>query len=846
MKPSHNACDEEPIRVPGSIQPHGFLLILDAEDARIVAASANVDTFLNRPLSTLLGAPVDTILGHDLLEAIRILIPLDETAASLTYLGVFQVAEAPYSVVTHRVGRERLVEFEPLREKISPELINGVLTNFVSKLQSLHDQTDLCKAIARQVKELTGFNRVLLYSFDEAGHGTVLTEENDGTLPSYLDLRFPATDIPAQARELYILNTVRIIPDATYTPSPLKGLADRPMASLDLSMSLLRSVSPVHLEYMQNMGTMSSMSISIVCDGRLWGLISAHHAEPRTVPYLVRGACDLLTKLVGSRLIALRTIAKLEKMVLFHAVQLQILTHLAAESEYVAAMISQMDRLAQITDASGVALVIDGRCELAGQAPDVSIVLRLVAWLDTQPDLQLFSSNYLGRQLPWAEEIREVASGLIAIRISDVRQGYLLWFRPELVRTIKWAGEPIKLKDEIGGLHPRTSFAAWQELLRGQSLAWTDTELQSAQEFRAALATISLKRAEQAVLLSEARFQQLTMAMPNPVWTSNDVGLLTFANQRWHDQGLGTGGLWFDRGRIVEDDHQRCSELWRIAVSSGIEFEMEARFRRFSDQAERWNLIRSIPFLNADGSRAGWIGTCTDLTDQHERERALQISEKLALTGRMTSVIAHEINNPLESITNLLYLLRQELQDDGPARGYISLAEIELQRISGITKQTLRWSRENAQRAEYGTAGALFDDVLRLLAGKIRNREVTVTTLPGRGVRIFGVTGQLQQVLANLVSNAVDAVPVGGRISLGATHAEAMTEIVVSDEGSGMSTEMQLQIFQPFYSTKGALGNGLGLYISQEIIEKHGGRLVVDSIVGKGTQVRIQLPPTAA
>jgi light-regulated signal transduction histidine kinase (bacteriophytochrome) len=190
----------------------------------------------------------------------------------------------------------------------------------------------------RSDKGSTGFNRILLYRFDEAGHGTVLCEQNDGTLPSYLDLRFPASDIPQQARDLYILNTIRIIPDANYVPSPLHGLDKRPLGSLDLSISILRSVSPVHLEYMRNMGTMSSMSVSIICEGKLWGLISGHHAEQRTVPYLVRSACDLLTRLVATQLTSLATSVSLQQMVHFHAVQRRMLTQMAAENNYLAAM----------------------------------------------------------------------------------------------------------------------------------------------------------------------------------------------------------------------------------------------------------------------------------------------------------------------------------------------------------------------------------------------------------------------------------------------------------------------------------------------------------------------------
>ena len=845
-------CEDEPIRIPGSIQRHGFMLLLDKREEHVIGASENAEEFLAVPLKLILGASVDTILAREVLAALRAGIRSDETASLLTFLGSFKMRDELHSVVTHLVGDLRVLEFERLEHLVSPELMNSVITNFVATLSKLNGEAELLQAITRQVKDLTGFDRVLLYRFDQAGHGTVLTEENNGTLPSYLDLRFPASDIPQQARELYVLNTVRIIPDATYVPSPLRASAQKTVEGLDLSMSLLRSVSPIHLQYMRNMGTLSSMSISIVCDGKLWGLISGHHAMPHSVPYLVRSACDLLTRIVSSQLMAFRTASKLEKMMHFHGVHRMMLTHMAAENDYVAAIASQMSYLAQVTDGEGAALVIDGHCEMHGQTPGEHAIHRLAAWMDAQPDLMLFESRHLKREIDWADEISDVASGLLAIRISDVRQSYLMWFRPEVVRTVNWAGEPPTLSDGQSNtdreksLHPRESFRIWKEMVRGRSAPWTEMEIESAREFRNALVTIGLKRAEEAVELSEARFRQLTHALPSPVWTSDDDGQLTYVNQKWRDQQLGERGRWYEQVGLSPEEEARCDELWKTAVATGATFEAELRFHTGSEAVERWNLVRSIPFLKADGTRAGWVGACTDLTDRRDREAARRMAEKLALTGRMTSVIAHEINNPLEAITNVLYLMGQEVKGNASALNYIEMAQYEIERISGITKQTLRWSKDSTQHAEFATAGELFDDVVRLFAAKIRNRQITVTIVGGESLRFHGVIGQIRQVMANLVSNALDAVSVGGRVWLEATANNGELEILVRDEGEGMDEKTQRQLFRPFFSTKGDLGNGLGLYISNEIVERHGGRLAVESTLGVGTTMRIRLPNAVA
>ncbi len=835
------SCEDEPIRIPGSIQRHGFLLLLDQENETVVAASENAAEFLDTPLKLILGAPVETILEREVLAVVHGLSHGHEPEAQMTYLGSFPMRKELYSVVTHLVGGQRVLEFEEISRLVSPELMNVVITNFVGKLSKLGSELELCAAITKQVGELTGFNRILLYRFDEAGHGTVLTEENDGTLPSYLDLRFPASDIPRQARELYVLNTVRIIPNALYIPSPLRGAAGRPMRTFDLSASILRSVSPIHLEYMRNMGTMASMSISLVREGRLWGLISCHHAEPRSVPYIVRSACDLLTKMVGTQLLAFRSATQLETAVHFHAVQRKFLTQMAAENDYVAVLSAGIDDLVNVTDAEGAALIIDGQCQLAGKTPSEAAMLRLAEWMNERPELQMLVSSRLGEEIEWASEIAGVASGLLMVRISDVRQSYLLWFRPEIISTVKWAGEPIKTGDEGRGLHPRASFGTWQEMVRGQSTPWTEMEIQSAEEFRIAIMTISLKRAEEAIELSEARFQQLTHSIPNLVWTADDEGNLTYVNQRWREMGLVEQGLWYAQAKFSGEDQRKCEELWDLSVTSGNSLEVEIRLQEGIGNIEHWTLVRAVPFRRANGTRAGWVGTFTDLTERREREMALRMTEKLALTGRMTSVIAHEINNPLEAITNIHYLLSQEVRGNDPAVAYIAMAENELERISRITKQTLRWSKENAQKEDLILAGSIFDDVLKSFDGKIQNRGINVA-VSGQDTHIFGVVGQLQQVLSNLIANAVDAAAVSGHIWLSATSDESGTEIIVGDNGSGMSEEIQRQMFEPFYSTKGDLGNGLGLYISQEIVERHKGQLLADSSSGAGTRMRVRLP----
>jgi light-regulated signal transduction histidine kinase (bacteriophytochrome) len=835
-------CDEEEIRVPGCIQAHGFLLGLDLELEGVILASENAEGFLGVPMKLILGSTVDVLFEKELLASLLMLKGVESAEGIVSYLGAFRVRDELCSIVTHCVGDRRILEFERQDRLVGPEMMSAVMTNFVATLSTLVSEKELCQVITRQMQDLTGFDRVMLYRFDDLGHGTVLAEENIGTLPSYLDLRFPASDIPSQARALYVANTVRIIPNVYYEPVTLSGVAGEAATKLDMSSCVLRSVSPVHLEYMRNMGTISSMSVSIVCEGRLWGLLSGHHPSPRSVPFLIRSACDMLTKMVASHLIAFRTAAELRTALHFQEVQRRMLTQIAAENNYVSALGQQMGELMEVTAATGAVLTVDGHFDAIGETPETNVLRRLVKWLDGQPALQLYETNSLSQVLPWALRFADVASGLLAIRISDLGSRYVLWFRPEVVRTVRWAGEPVKSLDEAKNLHPRISFQTWKETLRGQSSPWTVVELESARDFRGALTTISLRRVEEEAALSEARFNKLTHVLPIKIFAVTDEGELTYVNARWKEEGFGERGLWFEDSRFAPDDAARCALAWSRAVEAEVELEEEVRLVSARTNVECWNLIRLVPFRREGARRAGWIGACTDLSERKQRETALRLTEKLTLTSRMTSYLAHEINNPLAAITNTLYLLQQKLPPEADTTADFATLGNELARIASTVQQTLRWGAENSDKKTWTPAGSLFDDVLKMFAVKIRNRAVRVTIEGDATILIYGICGQIRQVIAHLVSNALDAVQVGGKVWMRAEPLLNEVEILVGDAGVGMSKSEQVSLFTPFYSTKGDLGNGLGLYISNEIAERHQGRFLVESVVGKGTLVRLRLP----
>ncbi|HEX9174521.1 MAG TPA: GAF domain-containing protein, partial [Telluria sp.] len=278
-----SACDKEPIRTPGSIQPHGFLLTLSAEQL-VLQASANLAEWTGIDAVAAAGQPLAAVLGTAAAEHLRVELGSGKLGARPLYLGTLTVANGKhFDVLGHAWDGVLIVEFEHAAQGRQTDFrdLYPLIGDFLFKVNESATIESLAKLAAQHVRAVTGFGRVMVYQFDADGHGHVLAESKQPEYHSYLGQRFPASDIPRQARELYALSRVRLIRDANYTPAPLAP-ATNPVtgAANDLSFAALRSVSPVHLQYMRNMGTLASMSVSLMVRGQLWGLISCHNIDP--------------------------------------------------------------------------------------------------------------------------------------------------------------------------------------------------------------------------------------------------------------------------------------------------------------------------------------------------------------------------------------------------------------------------------------------------------------------------------------------------------------------------------------------------------------------------------------
>ncbi len=494
-------CATEPIHVPGSIQPHGCLIAFDPATLVVQQVSANAEAFFGIDAQALLRHPLHDMLGPGVVEAVGAALAAGSHSAGMR----LRLPVGQMEATLHQHEGAAIMEIEPC----APGQGLGSSFDFdggIRRIATQEQLQELLRVTAEVVRGLSGFDRVVVYRFDDDDHGEVVSEARADELPPYIGLHFPESDIPRQARELYRRNWIRTIPDGRYESAlllpPLRPDTGRP---LDLTFAMLRSVSPIHLEYMANMGVQASMSVSLLVGGRLWGLISCGHRLPRAMPYRLRTACETIGRMVSLQIGAIQTL-DLQRRKSAGAERMRSLVAALRhpDDHGLAGLPAQASAWLSIAEAGGASVVSGEAVTSVGDCPDDATVLALSQWVAERagPDGVFWS-----RQLPldeprWAGCTR-VASGALAMVLPTPLHSCVLWFRPELVHTVSWGGDPSKplaLEDDWSPaapqprLHPRRSFEAWQQEVRGRSAPWGPAEIDAVTELRRSAIEIDLYR----------------------------------------------------------------------------------------------------------------------------------------------------------------------------------------------------------------------------------------------------------------------------------------------------------------------------------------------------------------
>ncbi|MEN8447165.1 MAG: GAF domain-containing protein, partial [Cyanobacteria bacterium J06555_13] len=504
---------QPPIHHLTKIQAYGVVLVLDPSTLKVLQASTNTSTEFYRPADEIIGQDLEDIFDPFQVEQIRIGLAgdnLDAINPIKTWVRRDGDDYQVFDAVFHRSKDGFLIlELEPAVTSDTIPFLSfyHLARASISQLKSTADLRAFCQVIVKEVRKVTGFDRVMLYQFDDDNHGEVLAEEKLDDMEPYLGLHYPESDIPQTARQMFLSNWIRVIPNATAAPVNLYP-ANNPVTGnpTDLTLSILRSAYPCHLEYLHNMGVASSMTISLMKDGRLWGLIACHHQTPKHVNYELRKACEFLGKVIFSEISTREEVAD-------HAYQMQLGTAQSAligsmtEADYfVDGLTGTTPSLLDLAGASGAAVCFGNHWSLVGRTPAEEDLNQLVKWLESNSDDEVFYSDTLPQVYPDAHRFKAVACGLLAVSIS--KNSYILWFRPEVIQTVNWGGDPnnayeVTEADEGLKLSPRQSFSLWKETVQLTSLPWKSIEIQAVMGLRKAVVNIVLRQAEELALLAQ-------------------------------------------------------------------------------------------------------------------------------------------------------------------------------------------------------------------------------------------------------------------------------------------------------------------------------------------------------
>lgn len=736
-------CEDEKIHIPGSIQPFGILLSVELPSLVISNVSLNCLSAFGIIAHSLVGTSFAQYLSPQMLQSLRHYLILDDLSdaapLSITLSPVGDADESDWELSAHYHHGVLLVELEPSLDEHS-ELRNmqRSLREAVQSIFQTSNLTDLCQQTVHFVRTITGYDRVMIYRFAEDWHGHVVAEARADHVHSYLDHHFPSSDIPVQARAIFLNNWIRMIPDVRYAPSPIyPGTNPTTGAPLDLSLSALRSVSPLHTEYLQNMDVSATLTLPLIDAGKLWGLIACHHQSAYIPNSERRLGAKMLAQLASSQLALKESLEDQRYGAQLKHVHSKLLTNMEEEEDLVYGLVKHSPTMLDLAGATGgaVAIYYNNDWTIIGATPTVPQIEALVDWLSANKTQNgLYATSRLSEVFPPAGEYKAIASGLLAISIPKSERNYILWFRPEVVHTITWAGEPekrIKMDGNIIKLHPRFSFDAWKQVVNGIAIPWKKVELETVIELRASILALDLRRAFKKEQAARALAELASQEKQNMVHTVS------------HDIRNPLNVIKMTLQMMQLDPHATPAMLAQLT----------ARGIRAADSIER--LVSSV-------------------LDQAKLEH---VTSHSAYRSVSVKLLIHDA---------------------------IDLA-LPLAERNGIN-----------------------------ITASFEASDLMVSCQPTR----------IEQVLGNLVSNALKFTPVGGRITVSARQIAGEIVVSVSDTGSGISEHLLPRIFDRFVQGgEGAeLGTGLGLSIVKGIVDHDGGRIWVESTVGIGSTFYFTLP----
>ncbi|WP_266202356.1 GAF domain-containing protein [Pontibacter kalidii] len=488
-------CGSIPLHLINLVQPHGVLLVLDKEELRVLQISENVEDFLSVSPEDLLEQPLSVFLQPGQYSDLLAKINTQGSQDKIPFMLNFKVQGKEVSFSALVLPQQEYVLMELEKNMPAPEEAFVRLYQHIKYITTLMKQAGTCSEIAQraamELKKFTGFDKVLVYQFDPQWNGIVIAQAKEEDMADYLGLRFPASDVPKQARDLYFKTPYRLIPTREYSPVRLIPVIN-PLTQrfTDLSESSLRSVAKVHLEYLANMNIMASMSLPIIIDNKLWGLISCHHKTAKQPGYEMRSAMELLSGILSAQLEARQREEHMVLRVHLRNIHVKLVEQLYTGAHFAESLLGGKTSMQELLSLSGAAVVYEGNIWTSGSTPGSQEVKELASWLRRNKSGGLFATDKLAQDYPHSRPYAEVASGLVSLPINAEQGEFILGFRAEVIQSVAWGGNPddaIRLEPDGKTYHPRHSFATYQETVKQTALPWQQEELEAAETLRNAV-----------------------------------------------------------------------------------------------------------------------------------------------------------------------------------------------------------------------------------------------------------------------------------------------------------------------------------------------------------------------
>ena len=502
LKQALDHCASEPIHIPGSIQPHGLLMVV-SKDFIIEQISENAPDFIGVAAGDCLGKHLSEFL--DVKALAPILKTSSEEALQPIHSIIVPIKNKDFNAVSHYSGHSLIIECEPIYDDEKPSgFYNDQLRNFAIGMHKAKSTQMVFDHVTEAVRKITGIDRVKLYRFDHDWHGEVVAESKAEHMPSYHGLHFPASDIPEQARRLYTQNYLRLIGNTKYRPvNIIPTLNPATHAPLDLSLSMLRSVSPIHVQYLENMNIYASLSISIIQNGKLWGLIACHHSKALYVPYIARNICEIMGHIFSAQLSTFEDNAKRQAQGKREELVKKLSSALDKNTRIDHLMRESHTLASEALNADGLVIKTLAHVLHYGQTPESDTIHTLIEWLGTRETESVFHTDDMTAYFKEKAGFENLKGGVLAVPISLKSRDTIMWFRNPLVQEVTWAGGPEKpVEETVAGyrLTPRSSFELWKETISQRAEPWLADDIKTAQSVVSILLESEKINAEQANL----------------------------------------------------------------------------------------------------------------------------------------------------------------------------------------------------------------------------------------------------------------------------------------------------------------------------------------------------------